>query len=62
KLRKDDSDHTVEADVVLCATGRKPVTKGLGLDALGVKLTSRGQIETDAQWQTSVKGIYAIGD
>ena len=62
KLRKDDSDHTVEADVVLCATGRKPVTKGLGLDALGVKLTSREQIETDAQWQTSVKGIYAIGD
>ncbi|MEB3418422.1 dihydrolipoyl dehydrogenase [Salipiger marinus] len=62
KLRKDDSDHTVEADVVLCATGRKPVTKGLGLDALGVKLTSRGQIETDAQWQTSIKGIYAIGD
>ncbi|WP_417271386.1 dihydrolipoyl dehydrogenase [Celeribacter sp.] len=62
KLRKDDSEHTIDADVVLVATGRKPYTDGLGLEALGVEMTERGQIKTDAQWATSVKGIYAIGD
>ncbi|MEI4234123.1 dihydrolipoyl dehydrogenase [Roseovarius sp. D22-M7] len=62
KLRKDDSEHMLDADVVLVSTGRKPVTKGLGLDTLGVELTKRGQIATDDHWQTSVKGIYAIGD
>ncbi len=61
-LRKDDSEHTLDADVVLVATGRKPYTDGLGLDALGVKTTDRGQIETDDQWRTNVEGIYAIGD
>jgi dihydrolipoamide dehydrogenase len=62
KLKKDDSEHSLDADVVLVATGRRPFTTGLGLDTLGVKLTQRGQIETDNHWQTSVKGIYAIGD
>ncbi|GHD98821.1 dihydrolipoamide dehydrogenase [Defluviimonas sp. 20V17] len=62
KLRKDDSEATLDADAVLLATGRRPYTEGLGLDGLGVALTKRGQIETDKQWQTSVKGIYAIGD
>ncbi|MFP7674407.1 dihydrolipoyl dehydrogenase [Marivita sp. S0852] len=62
KLRKDDSDHTAEADVVLVATGRRPYTDGLGLDALGVDISERGQIKTDAQWRTNVPGIYAIGD
>jgi len=62
KRRKDDSEHTLDADVVLIATGRKPYTEGLGLDALGMEMTERGQIKTDAHWQTSVAGIYAIGD
>ncbi len=62
KLRKDDSEHTLEADTVLVAIGRKPYTNGLGLDDLGVRLSKRGQIETDDHWQTNVKGIYAIGD
>jgi len=62
KLKKDDSEHSLDADVVLVATGRRPLTTGLGLDTLGVTLSKRGQIETDAHWQTSVKGIYAIGD
>jgi dihydrolipoamide dehydrogenase len=62
KLRKDDSEHAIEADVVLVATGRKPYTAGLGLDGLGVAMTKRGQIAVDAHWQTNVKGIYAIGD
>ncbi|MBI1417668.1 MAG: dihydrolipoyl dehydrogenase [Limimaricola sp.] len=62
KLRKDDSETTLQADAVLVATGRKPHTEGLGLDALGVTLSKRGQIETDAHYATSVAGIYAIGD
>ena len=62
KLAKDDSEVTVDADVVLVATGRKPFTDGLGLTDLGVEMTDRGQIRTDAHWATNVAGIYAIGD
>ena len=62
KLRKDDSEHVIEADTVLVATGRKPFHDGLGLDALGVELTPRGQIKVGKDWQTNVPGIYAIGD
>ncbi|WP_339113502.1 dihydrolipoyl dehydrogenase [Thioclava sp. GXIMD2076] len=62
KLRKDDSEVTIDADTVLVATGRKPYTDGLGLADIGVEMEQRGQIKTDAHWQTSVKGIYAIGD
>ncbi len=62
RLRKDDSEATLEAEVVLVATGRRPYTAGLGLEALGVEMEKRGQVKTDAHWQTSVKGIYAIGD
>lgn len=62
KLKKDDSDATVEADVVLVATGRKPFTDGLGLADLGVETTERGQVATDGHWKTSIDGIYAIGD
>lgn len=62
KLRKDDSEGVLDADVVLLATGRKPFTDGLGLAEIGVDLTEGGQIKTDAQWRTNVAGIYAIGD
>ncbi|MEO0523025.1 MAG: dihydrolipoyl dehydrogenase [Pseudomonadota bacterium] len=62
KLRKDDSDHVIDADVVLVATGRKPYTEGLGLQTLGIKMSPRGQIEVDAHRQTNIPGIYAIGD
>jgi len=62
KLRKDDSEHMIDADTVLVATGRRPFTNGLGLDALGVEMSERGQIETGSDWQTNIKGIYAIGD
>ncbi|MEM6409000.1 MAG: dihydrolipoyl dehydrogenase [Pseudomonadota bacterium] len=62
KLRKDESDHVEEADIVLVATGRRPYTDGLGLEALGVAMSKRGQIETDAHYATNVQGVYAIGD
>jgi dihydrolipoamide dehydrogenase len=62
KLRKDDSEHIIDADTVLVATGRRPFTDGLGLDALGVEMSEHGQIKTGSDWQTNIKGIYAIGD
>ena len=52
----------IKADIVLVAVGRKPHTDGLGLDKLGVAVTDRGMIETDAHFKTSIDGIYAIGD
>ncbi|MEM1386772.1 MAG: dihydrolipoyl dehydrogenase [Pseudomonadota bacterium] len=61
-LRKDDSSATLDADIVLVATGRKPFTDGLGLDALGIEMSERGQIKTDHGYATNVPGIYAIGD
>jgi len=62
KLRKDDSEHSLDADCVLVATGRRPVTEGLGLKELGVGTAKGGQIETDKKFATGVKGVYAIGD
>ncbi|MBC7142694.1 MAG: dihydrolipoyl dehydrogenase [Rhodobacteraceae bacterium] len=62
KLRKDDSEGSLEAEVVLVATGRKPYTEGLGLDALGIEMEKRGQVRTDGRFATNIKGIYAIGD
>jgi glutathione reductase (NADPH) len=52
----------LDADLVLYATGRRPHTVGLGLEALGVRTNERGGIEVDERYQTSVPGIYAIGD
>jgi dihydrolipoamide dehydrogenase len=62
KLRKDDSEHVIDADTVLLSTGRRPFMDGLGVDALDMVMTDRGQIQVNDKWQTSVKGIYAIGD
>jgi len=61
KKRKDESEHEIDADIVLLATGRRPYTDKLGLDALGVEM-ERGMVKTDDHWATNVKGIYAIGD
>ncbi len=62
KLRKNDTEAVLDADVVLLATGRKPFTDGLGLEALGVEISPRGQVATNAHWATNIAGIYAIGD
>jgi len=48
--------------VVLVAIGRAPYTEGLGLAAVGVKRDDRGRVIVDGSYQTSVPGIYAIGD
>jgi dihydrolipoamide dehydrogenase len=57
-----DKIESLDADKVLVAIGRRPVTRGLGLDDLGVAVNARGFIEVDGNFQTSVPGIYAIGD
>ncbi|HTV34259.1 MAG TPA: dihydrolipoyl dehydrogenase [Methylocella sp.] len=54
-------DKTLSADHVLVAIGRRPVTEGLGLDAVGVAL-DRGRVVIDDHFATNVPGIYAIGD
>ena len=50
------------AEVVLLSIGRRPYTEGLGLQELGVAVDNRGFIPVDGQYQTSVAGVYAIGD
>jgi dihydrolipoamide dehydrogenase len=59
---KGGAAETVQADIVLVCIGRRPFVEGLGLDKAGVKLSERGRIAVDAHFQTSVPGIYAIGD
>ncbi len=60
--KKDGKETSLTADAVLVATGRKPYTAGLGLEALGVELLPRGMVKIDDHFRTSVPGIYAIGD
>ena len=50
------------ADVVLLAIGRRPYTDGLGLDQAGVKLDERKRVIVGHNFETNVKGIFAIGD
>jgi dihydrolipoamide dehydrogenase len=54
--------ETLEADCVLVSIGRRPNTEGLGLEAIGLELNKRGQIETDHDFRTKVDGVWAIGD
>ena len=62
KLRKNDTEANLTAEVVLVATGRKPYTTGLGLESLGVEMGPRGTIRTDDHFRTNIPGLYAIGD
>jgi dihydrolipoamide dehydrogenase len=52
----------MEADIVLVAVGRVPYAQGVGLDELGVKRDAKGRVEVGHRYETSVPGIYAIGD
>ena len=54
--------QTLDCDVALVSVGRKALTDGLGLEALGVAMTERGQIAVDEDFETNVPGIFAIGD
>lgn len=52
----------VKGDYCLVAVGRVPYTEGLGLENVGLKADSKGKIEVNDRLETSVSGIYAIGD
>jgi dihydrolipoamide dehydrogenase len=59
---KDNSKATIKGDVVLVSTGRKAFTTGLGCEETGIEKDPQGRIKTDSHYQTTVPGIYAIGD
>jgi glutathione reductase (NADPH) len=56
------SGDTLDVDTVMYATGRKPNTKGIGLEEAGIKLNEKAAIEVDEFSKTTVDNIYAIGD
>lgn len=57
-----EDGSTLDADLVLCATGRLPNTAGLGLDEVGVELDERGAVVVDEHSRSSVPSIWAVGD
>lgn len=57
----EGAEHTVEGDKILLSVGRRPITKGFGLESLGVEL-ERGGIKVDNRMRTNVEGVYAAGD
>ncbi|WP_457252974.1 dihydrolipoyl dehydrogenase [Pedococcus sp. P5_B7] len=56
-----EDGSTIEADLLLVAVGRGPVTEGLGYAEVGVTL-DRGFVTTDERLRTGVEGVYAVGD
>lgn len=63
----DDSDvqgesGTLDVDLVMYATGRRPLIDGLGLEDVGVETNSKGAIVVDDHFRTSVDSVYALGD
>lgn len=61
-LRDSDQSNSDPFDTLIFATGRRPNTAGLGLQALDMKLGPRGHIDVDARQDTSIDGIHAVGD
>ena len=59
---KKGEEVIIKGDYCLVSVGRRPYTDGLNVEAAGVKLTDRGQIEVNDHLQTNIKNIYAIGD
>ena len=59
---KSGEETEIKCDIALVSVGRKPNTDGLGLEALGVKLTERGQIIVDDDFETNIEGVFAVGD
>ncbi len=61
-VRVDTADSSDTFDQLLVATGRRPNSEGLDLEAAGITATERGHIETNDKLETTVDGIYAAGD
>ncbi len=52
----------IQCDRVLLAVGRRPNTEGLGLETIGLELDDKGRVPVNERFETSVEGVYAIGD
>lgn len=61
-LDADGAEHVVEAEKVLVSVGRRPNTKGYGLENMEVALDDRGGIKVDDRMRTNVANVYAAGD
>ena len=61
KVKTASGERVIAAEKILVSTGRSPLTEGLGLEKAGVRL-DKGYIVTDEHLETSVKGVYAVGD
>ena len=61
-LDKSNKKNIIEADVVLISVGRRPFTKDLNLEKIGVQTDKRGMVKVNKNFETSTKNIYAIGD
>ena len=63
-VKKNNSEDTfdIKADYCLVSIGRRPYTEGLNLEAVGIKTDEKGRIEVNSHLETSVPGIFAIGD
>jgi dihydrolipoamide dehydrogenase len=59
---KGGKTETIEADAVLVSIGRRPYTKGLGLENVGVEIDNRGRVVIDSEFKTNVPNIRCIGD
>ncbi len=62
-FEKDDEEQSIKVDKILVTVGRRPNTKGWGLENMGVRMDASGRfIRIDRKCRTSVPGVYAIGD
>ena len=59
---KDGKQSQIETDVVLISVGRKPNTKNLNLENIGVKLDNKKRVKVNKNFETNIQNIYAIGD
>jgi glutathione reductase (NADPH) len=57
-----DDGRAIDCDLVMYATGRKPIVEDFGLESCGVEIDQRGAIVVDHNYQTNIDSIYAIGD
>ena len=61
-LDHENKEIEYKGDVVLISVGRKPFTKKLNLEKIGVSLDEKGRIKVNSNFQTNIKNIYAVGD
>ncbi len=61
-VRTPRGEETIDCDQIACCVGRRPVSAGLGLEALGLGLDPQGFLPVDRRMRTALEGVYAIGD